>query len=61
MTCCEHYNGDDIQYECMKYQTKMCPDCAACKDPELYCKFRPSCMIYFMEKESARKKRSGAR
>ena len=34
----------------MKHQVYMCPDCAHCKDPDLYCKFRPSCPIAFMEK-----------
>jgi hypothetical protein len=29
----------------------LCDACLKCKDPELYCKFRPSCMIHFLEKE----------
>jgi uncharacterized 2Fe-2S/4Fe-4S cluster protein (DUF4445 family) len=26
----------------------MCEECLACRDPEIFCKFRPSCAIWFM-------------
>lgn len=50
MTCCPH-DAEIQQYKCEKHQTMMCGACLKCKDPELYCKFRPSCMIHFIEKE----------
>lgn len=54
MTDHTYKDSDGMQYECMKHQIKMDADTARCRDPELYCKFRPSCMIHFMEKENAR-------
>ncbi|RJQ84933.1 MAG: hypothetical protein C4519_04020 [Desulfobacteraceae bacterium] len=47
-------NADDIGYECIKHQIRLDAGWAKCMDPELYCKFRPSCMIHFLEKENAR-------
>ena len=54
MTTCEHYREDAVHYECQKNQVKLCEACAKCKDPSIYCKFRPSCIIHFMEKERSR-------
>jgi hypothetical protein len=34
----------------MKHELYMCEECLHCRDPEIYCKFRPSCAIHFMEK-----------
>lgn len=45
---------EETMYECLKHRIRMCASEAACKDPELYCKFRSACMIHFMEKEHAR-------
>ena len=39
-----------LYYDCMKYQVKVSAENAQCKDPKLYCKFRPSCMIHFLAK-----------
>ena len=36
---------------CMKYQMYLCEQCLKCRDPNLYCKFRSSCPISFLEKE----------
>ena len=44
-------NSSETQYKCEKHQVYMCEACLECKDPDLYCKFRPSCMIHFLEKE----------
>lgn len=54
MTRCEHCTDDDTCYVCMKHQARYCPECATCKDPSIYCKFRPSCIIHFLEKERQR-------
>jgi hypothetical protein len=51
MKCCSDESTENIRYRCEKHQTEMCAACLKCKDPELYCKFRPSCMIHFLEKE----------
>ncbi|MDA8138361.1 MAG: hypothetical protein M0036_06850 [Desulfobacteraceae bacterium] len=57
MPCCDEHDKDAVLYDCLKHQTKVCAACAECKDPELYCKFRPSCMIHFTAKERAREKK----
>lgn len=60
MTCCDQYNEDDAHFECQKHQIKMCKACAKCRDPELYCKFRPSCLIHFLDKEKAKEAKRAA-
>ncbi len=56
MSCCDKNDPDAAVYQCMKHQVNVCAECPQCKDPELYCKFRPQCMIHFMEKEQTRKR-----
>jgi hypothetical protein len=51
MTCCSENNDGEPVYQCQKYQVAMCPACLKCRDPKLYCKFRSSCLIHFLEKE----------
>jgi hypothetical protein len=51
MSCCPDNNVEQTRYKCEKHQVYLCDACLKCKDPELYCKFRPSCMIHFLEKE----------
>ncbi len=34
----------------MKHNIYLCEECLQCRDPELYCKFRPSCPIWFLSK-----------
>jgi len=57
-TCINHPNIE-TQTICMKYSKYLCDECIKCQDPELYCKFRSACTIWFMEKESRRKGRTG--
>ena len=40
----------DSRYLCMKYNEYVCSDGPACRDPQLYCKHRPACTIWFMTK-----------
>jgi len=42
---------ENISYLCMKYNLYQRGDRLACQDPGLYCKFRPSCLIHFKEKQ----------
>ena len=51
MTCCDETAENGTAYKCEKHQVTLCDACLKCRDPELYCKFRPSCMIHFIEKE----------
>ncbi len=50
---CSH-SGGDAGILCMKHNIHMCETCMKCRDPELYCKFRPSCLIWFRRRESGK-------
>ena len=49
--CCKNHPDRESIYFCSKYKYPLCEFCARCPDPELYCKFRSSCIIRFLEKE----------
>jgi uncharacterized 2Fe-2S/4Fe-4S cluster protein (DUF4445 family) len=40
----------DTPYLCMKDNVYLCDECLHCRNPEIYCKYRTSCPIWFMEK-----------
>lgn len=48
---CINHPDRETNYVCMKHGIYMCEECLKCRDPELYCKFRPSCPIWFMSKQ----------
>jgi hypothetical protein len=48
---CKNHPGVDGVYYCSKYNYHLCDQCLKCSDPNVYCKFRTSCVIHFMEKE----------
>jgi len=60
LTCCNESDDSQPHYRCQKHQITMCDACLKCRDPDLYCKFRESCVIHFLEKEQQRKKKSSA-
>ena len=35
---------------CMKHSVYLCDECLKCRDPNIYCKYRSSCPIWFMQK-----------
>ena len=35
---------------CMKDNVYLCEECLSCRNPEIYCKFRTSCPIWFTQK-----------
>jgi len=41
-----------MELVCEKYREKMPAANAHCQHPDEYCKFRTSCMIYFMAREN---------
>ncbi len=51
MTQCLNHSDRETRYHCMKHNIYLCEDCLECKDPEIYCKFRTSCPIYFMSRK----------
>ncbi len=54
---CVNHPDRETMYQCLKHQVFLCEDCLACRDPELFCKFRPSCMIWLIHKERKREQR----
>ena len=50
MGYCVNHPDRETSYHCMKYDIYMCEECLECRDPDIYCKFRSSCPIYFITK-----------
>lgn len=40
----------ETHFMCMKYNVYLCDECLECRDPKIYCKYRSSCPIWFMQK-----------
>lgn len=47
---CVNHPDRETSYLCMKHNTYMCEECLKCSDPNIYCKFRSSCPIWFLSK-----------
>lgn len=54
---CINHPERETPYRCEKHGIFMCQDCLECKDPQLYCKFRSSCPIWFLHKEREQEER----
>ena len=52
MDRCVNHPDRETRYECSKHQIYMCADCLDCRDPDIYCKFRESCTIWFLTKKN---------
>lgn len=50
---CIHHPDRVTSYLCMKHNIYLCEECLQCRDPDIYCKFRPSCPIWFLTKRQA--------
>ena len=48
---CVNHPDRETGYICMKHNIYLCEDCLECRDPDIYCKFRPSCPIHFITKK----------
>ncbi|NOX34578.1 MAG: hypothetical protein GXP56_12750 [Deltaproteobacteria bacterium] len=59
---CINHPDRETSYNCMKHNVYLCRECLECRDPDIYCKFRPSCPIYFITKKGfdSSKQKSGA-
>jgi hypothetical protein len=53
MGICRNHPDRETSYVCSKYTIYMCEECFRCSDPEIYCKFRSACPIWFVEKEKS--------
>ncbi|UCF95677.1 MAG: hypothetical protein JSW39_18650 [Desulfobacterales bacterium] len=47
---CTNHPGKATSYACLKQNVYMCRECIRCRDPEIYCKFRTACPIWFVTK-----------
>jgi hypothetical protein len=43
----------ETSYLCMKHHVYLCEECLECRDPNIYCKFRSACPIWFMQKKGS--------
>lgn len=48
---CVNHPDRDTSYQCTKHGVYLCEACLQCRDPELYCKFRSACPIWFLSKK----------
>ena len=44
----------ETRFLCMKHNNYLCEECLKCQDPELYCKFRSACPIWFLGKKGGK-------
>jgi hypothetical protein len=51
MATCVNHPDKPTGLVCMKYQIHVCEQCANCRDPQLYCKHRTACPIWFIAKD----------
>jgi len=51
---CVNHPERETNLICMKHGIYMCEDCIRCPDPEIHCKFRSSCPIWFMDKRGGK-------
>jgi len=49
---CINHPDRETGYKCMKHSHFQCEECLECRDPELYCKHRSACAIWFMSRGS---------
>lgn len=47
---CVNHPNRYTNFICMKHNIYLCEDCLTCRDPNIHCKFRPSCPIWFMDR-----------
>ena len=57
MGTCTNHPDRETSYMCSKHGVYMCEECLACRDPEIYCKFREACPIWYEHKRKAREAR----
>lgn len=58
MGTCTRHPEKEARCQCLKHNVWLCDDCLRCRDPELYCKNRSACLIWFIEKRRKRLRRA---
>jgi uncharacterized 2Fe-2S/4Fe-4S cluster protein (DUF4445 family) len=54
MGTCTRHPERETRFQCLKHGTWMCDECLSCRDPQIYCKNRSACPIWFIEKRRSR-------
>ena len=54
MGTCTRHPEKETRFQCLKHGTWMCEECLSCRDPQIYCKNRSACPIWFIEKRRKR-------
>ena len=54
MAACINHPETETDMVCMKHKLYMCEQCTLCRDPEIYCKYRTSCPIWFIDKRGGK-------
>jgi hypothetical protein len=57
---CVNHPDRETSYMCSKHGFYMCEACLECRDPDIYCKFRSACPIWYEHKRRARQARQKA-
>lgn len=52
MGTCTNHPDRETNFLCSKHNIYMCEECMACRDPDIYCKFRSSCPVWFMTRKT---------
>jgi hypothetical protein len=47
---CSHHPDRETRFQCLKHNVWLCDECLSCRDPQIYCKNRSACQIWFIEK-----------
>ena len=56
MNVCINHPQRETSFRCAKHEIYLCEECLECRDPEIYCKHRTACPIFFMTKKGFEKK-----
>ncbi len=51
---CVNHPDRETSFLCMKHNIYMCEECLKCRAPDIHCKFRSSCPIWFLEKRGGK-------
>jgi len=51
MGFCKNHPESESNYYCSKHQIYLCEECLSCRDPEIFCRYRTSCTIWFLTKK----------
>jgi uncharacterized 2Fe-2S/4Fe-4S cluster protein (DUF4445 family) len=51
---CVNHPNRETNFMCMKHNIHMCEECLKCRDPNIHCKFRPSCPVWFLDKRGGK-------